>query len=88
MTYRMLTYLTYSIIQMQDLKLKRTFRNVKSDTKMVYFFQFKVMYQNMMVIRQRLCVYNSEAVYVPAYTLSRIRITYNIRVIIVLHYRE
>ena len=53
---------------MQDLKLKRTFRNVKSDTKMVYFLQFKVMHQNMMVIRQRLCVYNSEALYVTEYT--------------------
>jgi hypothetical protein len=41
-----------------------------------------------MVIRQRLCVYNPEAVYVTEYTLSRTRITYNIRVIIVLHYRE
>ena len=64
-------YLTYSTIQIQCQKLNRTFRNVESGTKMVYFLQFKAMHQNIMVIRQRLVVCDSDAAHVTLYTLSR-----------------
>ena len=64
-----MTYLAYATIQIQRLKLKRTF--AKSCTKMVYFLQLKAMHLNIMGNRQWICVYNSEAAYVTLYTLSR-----------------